>query len=278
MTSEDSHPIPAQVSGIWTGQMISVNNNNNNHNIIKQSHTMVLSLTNNKYTYPSGFGAIITDAHGKGEEEGDFVAPWIVHGNWDHENNLFNAKLITPEVVINFTGSLSWKSADVLVLKGVWNAQNDSFLGGQEINGSFSYTKEVDDPDIHISGVWDGTAVPADELADFWIPSNPIDWSLSVVKPHPSVETPCVFGAGYFNDSGDVPDRPVLFFSLFGKIDPASPNSVKIKKVYEKHDETVGFDVAYDATLEKVGNGYSLKGKWENKKAGSFGSFSCAHE
>jgi len=279
MSEETSdRAIPATVSGIWTGQIVSLNEHNisNNNsssgssssNFISQNHTMVLSLLNTPL-YPSGYGAIITDAHGRGGG-GEPVVPWIVHGNWDHENNIFTAKVITPEVVINFAGSLSWRH-DVLYLKGLWTTQ-----GERVISGTFSYKKEGDNPDVHVSGLWEGNAVPAEELSEFGIPANPVNWSLALVKPHLSVETPCAFGCGFFNDSGDVPDQPVLFYTLFGKIDHRSP-TIKITKTYEKHAETEGYDVEYDANFEQTDQGFTLKGTWKNQRAGSHGSFSCVH-
>lgn len=70
-----------------------------------------------------------------------------------------------------------------------------------------------------------------------------------------------VFGAGFFDDSGDIPNQPILFFSLSGTWDKQS-NCLSLTKVYllfsiytllflltviiyEKHDITEGFEVNY---------------------------------
>ena len=97
----------------------------------------------------------------------------------------------------------------------------------------------------HVSGLWRGEAVPAAALADSvrlrtpprappwlhaaltWhslallrygaqVPVNPIVWSLTLL--HPS--TVSAFGAGFFEDAGDVPGEPVLMYTLRGEWQP----------------------------------------------------------
>jgi hypothetical protein len=81
-----------------------------------------------------------------------------------------------------------------------------------------------------MSGMFMGMADPDESLAPFMIPSNPISWTLNAVcakEDAPAAagegggggasnKTGAVFGAGLFDDAGDVSGHPVLFFALFG--------------------------------------------------------------
>lgn len=53
-----------------------------------------------------------------------------------------------------------------------------------------------------------------------------------------TIEEVSLFGAGYFDDSADLPNQPVLFYMLKGKLQ-------------QKNEETLEavFDKTYDSTL-----------------------------
>ena len=127
-----------------------------------------------------------------------------------------------------------------------------------------------------ISGFWLGRAVPSSKLADFCIPINPIRWCATILTsplPH-SPSTPTFFGCGFFDDSGDVPGQSLLFYSLRGKFD-SETRQIEFAKVYENHRETEGYEVEYKGVLGQDG---SMRGKWNNKKGGSFGKFFCRRQ
>ena len=69
---------------------------------------------------------------------------------------------------------------------------------------------------ICLSGLWIGESNPDEELADFFIPVNPIRWCATFFRTNDNNQWK-VFGSGYFNDSADIPDQPLLFFSLNGR-------------------------------------------------------------
>jgi hypothetical protein len=73
-----------------------------------------------------------------------------------------------------------------------------------------------------------------------------------------------VFGCGYFDDSGDVKDKPVLFYRLEGKCDQTGLWT--ITKTYESVSE---YSVVYEGRFENE----KFQGSWTNAAAGSFGKF-----
>lgn len=77
----------------------------------------------------------------------------------------------------------------------------------------------------HVSGLWLGEAVPAEEFAD--VPRNPIAWSLTLLQP----AAVTAFGCGYFDDAADVPGQPVLFYLLRGSWDE-DKGVVRLTKEY----------------------------------------------
>lgn len=121
-----------------------------------------------------------------------------------------------------------------------------------------------------------GLAKPSKKLADFCIPTNPIRWCVTLLPsplPH-SETTPTLFGCGFFDDSGDVPGQNLLFYSLRGSYDAVS-RKVQFTKVYESHRETAGYEISYSGVLESDG---FMRGKWDNKKGGSFGKWMCRQQ
>lgn len=134
---------------------------------------------------------------------------------------------------------------------------------------------------VDISGFWLGLAKPAKQLADFCIPTNPIRWCLTLLStpaghslpPHLQ-STPSLFGSGFFDDSGDIPGKNLLFYTLRGTFDSES-GKVQFTKEYEQHQETAGYEISYSGELGKDG---FLRGSWENKKGGSFGKWMCRQQ
>jgi hypothetical protein len=80
-----------------------------------------------------------------------------------------------------------------------------------------------------------------------------------------------IFGAGYFEDSGDIQDHPILYFTLQGT--PDDSGNFKMTKVYEHRPETIGYDIEYE--FKQNENEESLEGTWINPKGQSFGNFTC---
>lgn len=112
---------------------------------------------------------------------------------------------------------------------------------------------------LHHSGAWCGAASPAAELAPFGIPVNPCFWSLCIV---PSARV--VFGAGYFDDAGDVPGRPLLRFLLAGTV-AQDDGRLIFRKIYEPSvaDAPV---VHYEARVVVVSDTETrLEGTWRNE-------------
>lgn len=56
-------------------------------------------------------------------------------------------------------------------------------------------------------------------------------WSLVIKQNNDNANIFRVFGAGFFDDSGDIPNQPVLFFSLSGLWDKRS-NTLSLTKMY----------------------------------------------
>lgn len=66
----------------------------------------------------------------------------------------------------------------------------------------------------------------------------------------PPEGVPSTFGCGYFDDSADIPNQPILFFTLHGTWDP-STSQIQLTKRYEEVEFTAGYDVGYVGALEK---------------------------
>ena len=100
-------------------------------------------------------------------------------------------------------------------------------------------------PPRHFSGLWLGEARPAQGM-EHEVPVNPIKWSLTLC---PAAAGPSAFGAGFFDDAGDIPGQPVLFFVLKGEFVPET-SSVKITKEYCNRNIPEALKVEYDGKLQ----------------------------
>jgi len=126
----------------------------------------------------------------------------------------------------------------------------------------------------HISGLWLGEAVPDTAFATE-VAVNPIKWSLSLVEGQGPVS---VFGGGYFDDAGDIPGCPVLFFHLAGQWN-VEAGTVEFDKIYDASKVPTDLKVAYKGKLSLDGEGQPfLSGKWENVAEGTYGVFGARLE
>ena len=71
-----------------------------------------------------------------------------------------------------------------------------------------------------------------------------------------------------------MPGQSLIFYSLRGKYDSTN-GQIEFVKIYENHHETEGYEVEYKGVLEGDG---TMRGKWHNKKGGSFGKFICRRQ
>uniref|UniRef100_A0A7R9UEL6 Lipocalin-like domain-containing protein n=1 Tax=Pinguiococcus pyrenoidosus TaxID=172671 RepID=A0A7R9UEL6_9STRA len=130
----------------------------------------------------------------------------------------------------------------------------------------------------HVSGLWIGEAVPDASLAQE-IPVNPIRWAASFTRPDVFGATaPSFFGAGYFDDAGDLENSPLLFYVLQGVWNPAD-GSVRFTKSYSA-GELQGLVLDYNGTLalDTEDGQPIISGSWVNSSGGSFGTFAARLE
>lgn len=77
--------------------------------------------------------------------------------------------------------------------------------------------------------------------------------------------------------AADIPESPVLFYTLKGHFDP-SIGVLEFEKVYEK--VTADLKVKYKGTLDTdTADGQPvIKGSWQNELEGTHGTFACRLE
>jgi hypothetical protein len=121
------------------------------------------------------------------------------------------------------------KSNGITYLHGTWKSLINSNLCGK-----LAMMCEYDVPTDFISGIWIGQSDPDEELKDFFIPINPIRWCFTLFRTNDSMWK--LFGSGYFNDSADIPNQPLLFFSLNGN---GTLDNMKVIKKYLNMDYIV---------------------------------------
>merc|ERR1712166_1532889 len=99
-------------------------------------------------------------------------------------------------------------------ISGTWKKKGSADIGLPENAGTFTVKQAA--PSLqHNSGLWLGEAVPLDAFAHDTA-RNPITWALSSRSQEllEDAAAPAVFGCGFFDDSGDIPGMPVLFYTL----------------------------------------------------------------
>ncbi|CAF3679237.1 unnamed protein product [Rotaria sp. Silwood1] len=188
-----------------------------------------------------------------------------MHGTYDGSTQLASIiELIDNVATYKYQCKLMMdKTNGAIYLRGSWNSLIDGDLFGELL-----MTLEADVLFNSMSGIWVGEAQPAEELADFFIPINPIRWCATLFRK--DNDTWQMFGSGYFNDSTDIPNQSILFFSINGT---GTLDDMKIIKKYLNMDHSV----EYRGKLIEYDNGsYSYVGHWSNVVAGSYGSFLAA--
>ncbi|UJR09844.1 hypothetical protein I4U23_014069 [Adineta vaga] len=236
-------------TGTFIGQRVldsSINNNQNEDDQLK----FTLCFTPTK-EYPSLFGGALC--------QNDVN---IIHGTY---NGTKREGSMTE--VINGKSTYSYqykllkdKSNGTIYLHGTWKS-----LVNLDLFGKLVMIHEEDLPSNMISGIWVGQSDPDEELRDFLLPINPIRWCMTLFRIDD--QTWRLFGSGYFDDSADIPNQPLLFFTLDGN---GTLDDMKILKKYVKSD----YFVEYRGKFSEFENeNLQFQGHWTNPLAGSYGSF-----
>ena len=238
--------MPVYCSGLFVGQRVF------DHSINAGSERILWTLcfTPTK-EYPSLFGAEFHESSSS-----------IIHGFY---NGTTQEASMTQ--VINGMSTYKYRckltidnSNGISYLHGTWNSLTNS-----DIFGKLSMICEADGPSEFLSGIWIGQSDPDDELAAFSIPVNPIRWCTGLVRTNANKWI--LFGSGYFNDSADIPDQPLLFFSLNGN---GTLDDMEIIKTYTITDYIVKYKGKF---FQDENKNYIVEGKWSNALAESHGSF-----
>ena len=214
---------------------------------------LTLCLTPTKQ-YPSVFGAkLLNDSSSS-----------IIHGTYNDTSRQVSMKEFVNGILIcSYESKLIIdKSNNKYYLHGKWKSSIDS-----NQFGDFSIVCEKDNPLEILSGIWIGQSDPAEELADFCLPINPIRWCLTMFRRQDADWK--LFGSGYFNDSADIPNEPLLFFSLNGS---GNFNEMNLIKKYSKTDYYVEYQGKFVRDSEQ---NLRFEGQWKNPLAGSYGNFFC---
>lgn len=242
---------PIYCSGTFVGQRVfdeSIELSSKEDNELK----LTLCFTPTK-EYPSVFGSVYNESSSFSN---------IIHGSYDGMTR--EARLTEFQNGISIYRYQCKLTIDKLnqktYLYGTWKSLSDSNLFGK-----LAMICVEDEPSESLSGIWIGESIPDEELADFYLPINPIRWCFTVFKENN--RTWKLFGSGYFNDSADIPDQPLLFFSLDGQ---GTLNQMNIIKKYS----TIDYSVEYKGKFIENNQGYfQFEGHWSNSIAGSYGSF-----
>ncbi|KNC55984.1 thioester reductase domain-containing protein [Thecamonas trahens ATCC 50062] len=241
---------PPHVSGVWTGTAMAKSGE------VDHELTWVLTLAP-RPRFPSAFGAALgPDDSGAGSSDGAGEVEVLM-------GSVARRFVDVSSPTRRYGATYSVDGDGLVWLKGVWRP-----VDGDD-GGPFAAccTRGEGAETEFLAGLWIGEAVPHPELAPFFIPTNPVMWSMAVDK-----RAGRVFGAGFFEDSGDVPGSPVLTFTLAGRVDAASGAVTVVKHYDASHEATHGYDVEYTGAIEAGPDGLSrFTGSWRNVKGGSYG-------
>lgn len=264
-----AHAAPPIVTGIWSGQAVFAGEEG-------EAVPLLWNLTlaeDDSGTVPRAFGAsLAADGH----------TVRILCGTWSSEKMTISVEELSTEAgagasLLSFRGRLDAR-AGALSITGDFTRPDAGAGDGGAQQGSFGLVREAEQGATR-AAIFVGKARPDASLADFDIPTNPVSMSLALLGgEHAKSEEGRVtaFGAGYLNDAADVPDKPMLFYSVVGTHDPATME-VRLTKRYQLESETEGYEVTYDLKIveEEDEDTVYLEGKWDNPKGGSFGKLSC---
>ncbi|CAF1557222.1 unnamed protein product [Adineta steineri] len=237
-------------SGTFIGQRISddsIDLNNTEENRLK--FTLCFTPTKN---YPSVFGGGLYDSYLS-----------IIHGTYNGTKR--ECSMIE---IINGISTYSYqckliidKSKGTVYLHGTWKS-----LINSNLSGKLAMICEEDIPTDVLSGIWIGQSDPDEELHDFFIPINPIRWCITIFRTHNDHWK--LYGSGYFNDSADIPDQPLLFFTLEGN------GTLDDMNIIKKYNTNTDYTVEYRGKFIELENkNFQFQGRWSNLTAGSYGSF-----
>ena len=306
------------ISGLWQGSRIKTSSGLNEPGDATNAEepvAWVLSLqrTGADDNTPTCFGATVVEGEG----------PFTLRGGWTQSTGTvelmavpedfpegddlhyeYEATLLVPDV-----GRASWR------LEGTWRTVTGAEIAAavrdaqaaadRQPQGESNASTSNDTPKVWdgtfscelaagdtstvegMGGLFLGEAAPAETMADT-VPRNPIHWCLAALPARDRAEVaPGTFplvGAGYFDDSGDFPDSPVLFYYLHGRLD-ADSGRFTLDKIYER--KTGGMKITYTGEVISVTDGgdecqgsklAELKGEWANVAEQTFGVFGCRQE
>jgi len=260
-------------SGVFVGQFYDAQGNT--------EETFQWTLTLSPYhAFPKVFGAVRPIA------SGELVN--ILQGDWDSDAltiDINETSIKNSSILCQYTGKIVL-GPNSIVIQGSWIKSSKDI-------GSFVCRREEDNDKAHVTGYWTGDSIP-DKSQRSYIPTNPINWCLSIVLASGEedkesvkegkesdtmsidpVKNCPVFGSGYFSDAADVPDKPVLFYSLSGTWNREA-NELQLAKIYESSEETEGYVIEYKGKLVKGEKVWKIEGAWDNSKGGSKGTFTCS--
>lgn len=252
------------ISGTWRGTMES-------QDAAACPVEFVLSCTHSKATHTSAFGIRRTSIHSTtdGAQTDTSV---LVKGTWVAATG--NVALTSTDG-FEYTFALSHAPRSTtedgrVTLTGTWKHPDAESSG--KISVMLKPPKTVVGDRVVYSGLWVGEAVPADHLQSD-TPTNPIKWAMTCAQ---DADGRCrnVQGAGFFDDSGDIPDYPILFYTLCGgtenefvkKYEPPVPDFLTVQ--YSNVNVLTGSSDGQPC----------LTGSWTNALEGTSGTFASRLE
>merc|ERR550537_660605 len=297
---------PMHISGLWQGSRRTTSLDGPVDGATEEeSIAWVLSLQRKgaDINTPTCFGATVINGdspftlRGAWAQSTGKVKLMAVPENFPEDDDLhyeYEATLVVPEAGNSWRLEGHWRSvtgAEVAAAEEAKSRGDSNALSTDAPkvwDGTFSCELAAGDSKMAqgMGGLFLGEAVPVESLADS-VPRNPINWALAAL-PAPARDStesttgalPLV-GAGYFDDSGDFTDSPVLFYYLHGKLD-ANTGRFTLNKIYER--KTGGLKITYTGEVVVAGDTgqggqlAELKGEWANIDQQTFGVFGCRQE
>jgi len=274
--AEDPEPLPSfkatpetadspftdlkHVSGCWRGEMIAADGE-------KAPIEWVLSMIADR---PDGSVSAVGAAAAP-NPSGEKLEYALLHGRVDFAAATVALKVVAavgasrPSEIV-FSGVL--ENPHNPHLRGSWKATN------ADAEGTFQASLAPCGPREH-AGLWRGEAVPqAGQEGD--CPCNPITWALHI-RESSDGNAPRVVGAGFFDDSGDIPGHSTLFYTI-RDAEVQEDGKLAMVKVYEPPvppDLVVNY---ISVSLTNASGVQTLSGSWANPLEGTSGAFAAALE